>query len=352
MKLKNFKIEIIVFAVIAVFVVAATFLIKVPQQQQVSASNLTDLGPAADFVGIKGWINSEPLTIASLKGKVVLVDFWTYSCINCIRTLPYLNSWYAKYADRGFVIVGIHSPEFEFEKNYDNVKAAVDKFGIKYPIALDSDHQTWDAYNNHYWPEDYIVDQNGEVRSVHFGEGDYNGTESIIQGLLKDNNPNLSANMTNISSNVDFNQIGTPEIYLGYAFLRAPLGNSVGLAPDEVRDYTVAPVTQNNIVYLSGQWLAKSDRLVSVNSSKIFLMYKAKNLNVVAGGGATVSILLDGKNLNSSYAGNDVKVSNGIATATISKNQLYNLVAAPDYGTHLIEIDASPGFEIYTFTFG
>lgn len=157
-KLKNYKIEIAVFAAVIIFIVAATLLVKVPQVS-VSPGNLTSMGPAPDFVGIDGWINtpnSQPLTIASLKGKVVLVDFWTYSCINCLRTLLYLEDWYAKYAGNGLVIVGVHSPEFEFEKSMSNVQAAVKKYGIKYPIALDSEHATWNAYGNQYWPRDYI----------------------------------------------------------------------------------------------------------------------------------------------------------------------------------------------------
>jgi thiol-disulfide isomerase/thioredoxin len=142
---------------------------------------------APAFAQIAGYINTPnnaPLTLASLKGKVVLVDFWTYSCINCIRTLPHLSDWYQRYSDKGFVIVGVHSPEFQFEKNYDNVKAAVQKFGIKYPVILDSDHGTWNAYGNQYWPRDYLVDSQGYIRHDHIGEGDYNVTESAIQSLL------------------------------------------------------------------------------------------------------------------------------------------------------------------------
>src|SRR6266567_3096112 len=142
---------------------------------------------APEFAQIAGYINTPnnaPLTLASLKGKVVLVDFWTYSCINCIRTLPHLSDWYQRYSDKGFVIVGVHSPEFQFEKNYDNVKAAVQKFGIKYPVILDSDHGTWNAYGNQYWPRDYLVDSQGYIRHDHIGEGDYNVTESAIQSLL------------------------------------------------------------------------------------------------------------------------------------------------------------------------
>src|SRR5918911_1771989 len=143
---------------------------------------------APEFAQISGYINTpnnnNPLTLSSLKGKVVLVDFWTYSCINCIRTIPYLNDWNQKYADKGLVIVGVHSPEFEFEKNYDNVKAAVQRLGITYPVVLDSDHGTWNAYGNQYWPRHYLIDAQGYIRDNHIGEGGYEQTEKTIQSLL------------------------------------------------------------------------------------------------------------------------------------------------------------------------
>ena len=139
---------------------------------------------APDFAGISGYINTHPITLKDLKGKVVLVDFWTYSCINCIRTLPYLADWNAKYADKGLVIVGVHTPEFEFEKNIDNVKAAVQKFGIKYPVLQDNDKGTWNAYGNSYWPRKYLIDSDGYIRYDHIGEGGYAETEKIIQTLL------------------------------------------------------------------------------------------------------------------------------------------------------------------------
>jgi thiol-disulfide isomerase/thioredoxin len=142
---------------------------------------------APEFAQISGYINTpnnSPITLSSLKGKVVLVDFWTYSCINCIRTIPYLNDWNQKYAEKGLVIVGVHSPEFEFEKNYDNVKAAVQRLGITYPVILDSDHGTWNAYGNQYWPRDYLIDSQGYIRDNHIGEGGYEQTEQMIKSLL------------------------------------------------------------------------------------------------------------------------------------------------------------------------
>ncbi|HYX56068.1 MAG TPA: thioredoxin family protein, partial [Nitrososphaeraceae archaeon] len=178
---------------------------------------------APDFAKITGYINTEPINIKDLKGKVVLVDFWTYSCINCIRTIPYLVDWNEKYADKGLVIVGIHSPEFEFEKNIDNVKAAVQKYGIKYPVLQDNDKGTWDAYQNRYWPRKYLIDNEGYIRYDHIGEGGYTEIEKVIQSLLTERaaqagiseiNLNINKNTTtpkNVQT-VDFAKVNTPEL--------------------------------------------------------------------------------------------------------------------------------------------
>src|SRR3989442_5500013 len=208
---------------------------------------------APEFAQIAGYINTPnnaPLTLASLKGKVVLVDFWTYSCINCIRTLPHLSDWYQRYADKGFVIVGVHSPEFEFEKNYDNVKAAVQKFGIKYPVILDSDHGTWNAFGNQYWPRDYLVDSQGYIRHDHIGEGDYDTTERAIQSLVTERAALMGAKEIIFNAKptvikqgslqyVDLRQSTTPEIYIGYDTARAPLGNPEGFKPNHTVSYSI-----------------------------------------------------------------------------------------------------------------
>src|SRR5271157_1550955 len=150
-----------------------------------NGSDLSDLGPAPEFTGIDHWLNSKPLTLADLRGKVVLVDFWTYSCINCIRTLPYVEGWYEKYASDGFVVVGVHAPEFAFEHDTGNVSAAIARYGITYPVAQDNEFATWSAYSNEYWPADYLIDATGHIRAEHFGEGDYDGTEADIRALLQ-----------------------------------------------------------------------------------------------------------------------------------------------------------------------
>lgn len=172
---------------------------------------------APELIAGGEWFNSDPLTLESLRGKVVLVDFWTYSCINCIRTLPYLEDWYEKYKDQGFVIIGVHSPEFEFEKEADNVRKAIADFGITYPVVQDNDFATWNAYNNHYWPAKYFVDAKGELRFSHFGEGNYDESEQWIQDLLKEAGYQPEAAIDNVDYSLD---AVTPETYVGYCQLQ------------------------------------------------------------------------------------------------------------------------------------
>jgi thiol-disulfide isomerase/thioredoxin len=325
---------------------------------------------APEFDKVSGYINTKPINLSDLKGKVVLVDFWTYSCINCIRTIPYLVDWNEKYADRGLVIVGVHSPEFEFEKNIDNVKDAVKKFGIKYPVIQDNDKGTWNAYQNQYWPRKYIVDSEGYLRYDHIGEGGYAETEKVIQNLLQervvqmgpDNSPssinnNTVTEMTTIPENVqsvDFSKLNSPELYFGYQFARAPLGNPEGFKPNQIVDYSLVNTDSNikpNVIYLDGRWKNNADSMeLQSETGRIALVYSAKSVNMVAGGNGEVLILEDGSTLQGKYRGADLSEEGRF---TIDGQRLYNLSMHDNYGVHSIVIDVKgKGFQAYTFTFG
>ena len=342
---------------------------------------------APEFAQISGYINTpnnSPITLASLKGKVVLVDFWTYSCINCIRTIPYLNDWNQRYADNGLVIVGVHSPEFDFEKNYDNVKAAVQRLRITYPVILDSDHGTWNAYGNQYWPRDYLIDSQGYIRDNHIGEGGYDQTEKAIQLLLVERAAQMGMKEISFSTKptatikprsmqfVDLNQSTTPEIYLGYDKARAPIGNPEGFKPDQTVSYSIPSdmSLKPSIVYLQGNWKNNPDNMeLQSDTGKIAMIYYAKSVNIVAGGkgeGIVINdndnderrvvgehgqvVLTANANMSNKSLGQDLS-QNG--SFTIDGQRLYNLAIHNDYNAHFIIINVKgKGFQLYTFTFG
>ena len=318
---------------------------------------------APEFEGIISYINSNGTKLSDLKGKVVLIDFWTYSCINCIRTLPYLVDWNQKYSDKGLVIVGIHSPEFEFEKGIDNVKQAVMRFGIKYPVLLDNDKGTWNAFQNSYWPRKYLVDSEGFIRYDHIGEGGYVETENAIRNLLAERTGQqsispTSVNKTNLSvpdsQSIDFNQIKTPELYFGYQYARSQLGNNEGFDPEKIVNYTLASSKlKPNVIYLEGEWKNNADSMeLAGKDGKIILEYSAKSINIVAGGEGDITVMEFGKDNQTSnpYSGNDLDSEGKL---TIDGQRLYNIGSHQDYGNHQIAIDVSgTGFRIYTFTFG
>ena len=329
--------------------------------QSVSSNTTNDESQypiAPSLVGISGYINTAPDQLQNLiKNKVVLYDFWTYSCINCLRTLPYLEEWNAKYADKGLVIVGIHSPEFEFEKNIDNVKMAVQKYNIPYPVVLDSDHSTWNAFGNRYWPAEYITDYLGHIRHVHFGEGDYDQTEQTIQTLLNQRaqalgiNVNANMSLVNLQPHV-FSDQQTPELYFGYDFAtgRDFIGNQEGFHPNLTVTYSLPSNLQQDHFYLDGDWQNLSDSMkLSSDNGKIVLPYFAKDVHIVATApGIDVQVLLDGKPVGVNDAGQDIQ--NGLVH--VSENRLYNIISSSQSGSHTLTIIAKPGFQIYTFTFG
>ena len=307
-----------------------------------------------------GFINTDgqPITLSSFVGKkVVLVDFWTYSCINCLRTIPYLNAWYQKYADQGLEIVSIHTPEFSFEKVQSNVQNAVTSLGIKYPVVLDNDYGTWNAFGNEYWPREYLIDIDGFIVHDHAGEGDYDVTEQAIQKALAERasilgtGPVSSGTVAPVNAiSVDAGQVNSPETYFG-SNRNEYLANG-NQSTNGMQNLSIPNNISLNSLYLGGSWNFTSEYAeTSDTSAKIVYKYDAKNLYFVASStlGANVNILLDGKPLTTNR-GSDVNADD---TALIKENRLYNIVSGTSYGEHTIEIDVTSGtLDAYTFTFG
>jgi thiol-disulfide isomerase/thioredoxin len=322
---------------------------------------------APEFAETNGYINTAPIKLADLRGKVVLVNFWTYTCINWIRTIPYLVDWNEKYANKGLVIVGVHTPEFEFEKNTDNVMAAVDKFGLRYPIVQDNDKGTWNAYENRYWPRIYLVDSEGNIRYDHIGEGGYAETEKVIQSLLQERAAQMgkdasllkfdSANKTAIPNgvqSVDFSQIKTPELYFGYQFARTPLGNTEGHKANQIVTYTFPPSDiKSNIIYLDGKWKNNAENMeLESETGRVALVYSAKSVNIIAGGngGEEISVSEGRKLLSGTSGGPDLSEEGKFL---IDGQRLYTLSMHDGYGNHSLILDVKgKGFQAYAFSFG
>ena len=307
---------------------------------------------APDFIPGGEWINSDPLTMESLKGKVVLVDFWTYTCINCIRTFPYTKSWYAKYKDQGFVLVGVHTPEFEFEKNLNNVKKAVRDFGISYPVVQDNDYATWKAYRNRYWPAHYLIDANGRIRHTHFGEGEYDQTERMIQELLKEAGKQIDDAMVDVSDNTPKGRL-SPETYLGAS--RMELYYPSESLPIGRKEFVLSHKLPKDSFELGGVWkieeenaVAESTAILEYNfyADKVFLVLRPET----EGSNPKVKVFLDGKSVESTNNGVDVK--DGVVTVDSDRLfELINLRGNP--GQHLLRLEfEQPGIEAFAFTFG
>jgi thiol-disulfide isomerase/thioredoxin len=324
--------------------------------------------------------NGQPLTMAGLKGKVVLVNFWTYSCINVLRTLSHLIDWNTKYADKGLVIVGVHTPEFGFEKNTDFVKASLQKYGIRYPVIQDNDYKIWNAYGNNYWPRMYLIDDQGLIRYDKIGEGDYNQTEKVIQSLLSERNNNKEIknidnrnttlpyenksqfNSTNNIHNfleqpVNFSKIKTPELYFGNQGSNSAIGNSDDIQPGQIVTYTIPSISNSSIkpntIYLEGKWKNNHDNVeLQGDTGRIVLIYSAKSVNLVAGGTGQGIVYKDNSLLPNYSKGVDTKNDSKFI---IDYPRLYNIVYHPSYDNdfHLLVIDVKgKGFQAYVFTFG
>jgi len=309
-----------------------------------------------------GFINVDTITISELIGKkIILVDFWTYSCINCQRTLPFLNSWHEKYNDKGLVILGIHTPEFDFEKDYDNVARAVEKWGVQYPVILDNDFSTWVSYRNRYWPRKYLIDIDGFIVYDHIGEGAYAETEKKIVELLNERSSVLGGetvdqDMTQPEDidEVNFQQVRTPEVYLGSSRIEylanLPSQNCFG----KTCEFKTSGNIALNSYELNGMWLINPDESTLKSSvGSIFVRFSANKVNLVAGvkgGDVRAEVYLDGALVHIANSGSDV--TGGIVT--FSTDDLYNLIDLRGiYGEHLLEIRfLDPGISTFAFTFG
>ena len=300
------------------------------------AAKLDDFGAAPDFTGISTWLNTpggQPLSLAGLRGKVVLVDFWTYSCINCLRTLPHLEAWDRAYRKAGLVIVGVHTPEFAFEHVVSNVRGAAHRLGVRYPIAIDNRYGTWEAYGNQYWPAEYLIDRSGHVRHAHFGEGEYDRTESLIRELLATRNVRLAA--ATRARDTTPTDVITPESYLGYQRLDRYAGSEI--AKNREADYRFPSRLAANELAYSGLWRVESERIVAGRDARLRLRYQARYVYLVLGGKGRVQTLLDGKPAR---------------TVTVNGDRLYTLVSDPQEHEKLLELRFTPGVAGYAFTFG
>jgi thiol-disulfide isomerase/thioredoxin len=318
-------------------------------------------GRLASFEGATGWLNSDPLTPEGLRGRVVLVDFWTYTCVNWLRTFPYLRAWAANYQDDGLTVIGVHTPEFGFEQNIDNVVAQSRRLGVEYPIAVDSEYAVWSAFANHFWPALYIADEEGRIRFHHFGEGEYAMTEMVIQQLLHDAGADdidqdlVMVDPRGLEVAADWQTLQSPETYVGY-------NQSTGFAQedvatfDEPRAYTSPGQLPLNSWGLSGSWTVAGDAAVlNERGGRIAFQFHARDLNLVMGPsspGASIPfrMFLDGQRAKDAH-GTDVDPD---GSGVVTEQRAYQLVRQPGaIGDRLFELEFSyAGVEAYCFTFG
>jgi thiol-disulfide isomerase/thioredoxin len=303
-------------------------------RQAPASSSLHDLGQAPEPAGLSNWINSDPLTLRKLRGKVVLIDFWTYSCINCLRTLPHVKAWYGTYRNRGLVVLGVHTPEFAFEHVPGNVRGAVRRLGIHYPVALDNDYATWNAFRNQYWPAKYLIDRRGHLRYFHFGEGEYDTTEARIRTLLGE-----SAGMLPVANELSDNTPRaplTPETYLGYQRLARFAQTTI--QPDQFADYHFpdGELKQSELAY-DGRWRVNPEEIVAGLGARLRLAFTARKVFLVLGGQGDVQVYLDEKPRK---------------VVHVDGSRLYTLLSLPELREGLLELRFDPGVRGYAFTFG
>lgn len=322
--------------------------------------------PEFPAYGAERWLNSRPLTMKELRGRVVVIDFWEYTCINCIRTLPYVTEWHRRYADYGVVIVGVHTPEFSFGRERANVARAVEEFDIEYPVVLDGDYEIWRAYANSYWPRKYVVSRDGKIIYDHVGEGGYAQTEELLQKLVREEYPDAELPPIMAPARAEdapgaFCYPRTPELYCGYG--RGRYGNASPIAQDEARSYADDGDHVEGRLYLSGKWRLSEERATfegrndATSGDYLLLPYQANEINAVmaAPRGETVRVYVnrDGAPLAESDAGADVAFGGGRSYVDVSVGRMYRLLDAEKYDDAELSLHPTrAGVSLYAFTFG
>jgi thiol-disulfide isomerase/thioredoxin len=327
--------------------------------ESLAQSSLLVEGPLPAFTGATTWLNSEPLSPQRLRGKVVLVDFWTYTCINWQRTQAHIRAWAQKYKDEGLVVVGVHTPEFEFEKSVDNIRSALPMFRIEYPVAVDSDYRVWEAFNNRYWPAVYIADAKGNIRYHHFGEGEYERTEAVIQQLLREagspgkGNPDVRIDARGSEVEADWSNLKSPETYLGRKQATGFVGSALA---GKTRTYEGPKSLRLNQWGLAGAWTINPGAIVLDKANgRIVYRFHARDVHLVMGPsppGSTVRyrVLIDGQAPGDAH-GTDVDAQ---GNGTVKEQRLYQLIRqGSTIKDRTFEIEfLDPGVEAYVFTFG
>ena len=334
---------------------------RMPAGLHTSAPRLPVEGDLPSFDGATGWLNSPPLTPEGLRGKVVLASFWTYTCINWLRQLPYLRAWASKYSGQGLVMIGVHTPEFPFERDFDNVRRAVQEMQIDYPVATDNNYAVWRAFGNHYWPALYFADAQGRLRHHYFGEGEYGQSEMIIQQLLADaGSPGageglVSVNARGVEAPADWDDLRSPENYTGYERTEN-FASPGGTVPDQAHIYAAPPELRLNQWALSGNWTME-EQATTLNEAggQIACRFRARDLNLVMGRAGSLAaapfrVLLDGQPPGTAH-GIDV---DGEGNGTVTGPRLYQLIRQPGSVTdRTFEITfPDPGAQAFAFTFG
>ena len=320
---------------------------------------------APEFPKNVTWLQGGPLSMAELRGRPVLIDFWDYTCLNCLHTLPYVKAWHARYKDHGLAIVGVHAPEFSFAHNADNVRRAVAEQGLAYPIVVDNDYAVWQAYANRYWPAKYLVDREGYLRYYHFGEGAYDETEQAVQALLREATPDVILPGL-LEPLRDEDKPGavcyrvTPELYLGHQ--RGRIGNTAEIAIDKPGTYKDLGKHAEGYFYLEGDWLLAAESCArpvgASGESRLHVRYMAKEVNLVmmppyGGGEGRLELLQNGVPLPPEDLGEDARIEDGKAVVVVSTPRMYRLVNNREIDTHeLTLVTQSDGLSLYAFTFG